>query len=94
MIFDGFKKCLYPVQKFDADSERRFAVALENDEEVLKWFKPARAYFQIHYAAAYCKPENKVALDFVLAWEKSLNLKPFYEKYRPDGRGRRPFRPP
>ncbi len=50
MIFDGFKKCLYPIQKFDSDSERRFAAILENDEVVLKWFKPAKGDFQIHYS--------------------------------------------
>ncbi|MBW1736868.1 MAG: DEAD/DEAH box helicase family protein, partial [Deltaproteobacteria bacterium] len=50
MLFGGFQKCLYPVQKFDSDPERRFAVILENDEDVLKWFKPARGDFQIHYS--------------------------------------------
>jgi len=51
MLFAGFGKCLYRVQKFDSDSERRFAVVLENDKEVLKWFKPAKADFRIHYAS-------------------------------------------
>ena len=51
MLFVGFGKCLYRVQKFDSDSERRFAVVLENDKEVLKWFKPAKADFKIHYAS-------------------------------------------
>ncbi len=50
MLFDGFQKCLYPEQKFDSDPERRFAVILENDEDVLKWFKPARGDFRIHYS--------------------------------------------
>jgi type III restriction enzyme len=50
MVFGGFSKCLYPVQKFDSDSERRFAVILENDEDVLKWSKPAKGDFQIHYS--------------------------------------------
>ncbi len=49
MLFAGFEKCLYRIQKFDSDSERRFAVILENDKEVLKWFKPAKGDFQIHY---------------------------------------------
>jgi type III restriction enzyme len=56
MLFGGLKKCLYAVQKFDADSERRFAVILETDDDVLKWFKPIRGDFQIHYGrddAAY-----------------------------------------
>ncbi len=49
MIFGGFGKCLYPQQKFDSDSERRFAVILEDDVDVLKWFKPAKGQLQIHY---------------------------------------------
>ncbi|OGS24857.1 MAG: type III restriction endonuclease subunit R [Elusimicrobia bacterium RIFOXYB2_FULL_50_12] len=55
MIFTGFSKCLYRQQKFDSDPERRFAMILENDEQVIKWFKPARTDFQIHYRndAAY-----------------------------------------
>lgn len=55
MLFGGFEKCLYRVQKFDSDPERRFAVVLENDSAVLKWFKPARGDFRIYYAseAAY-----------------------------------------
>ena len=49
MLFAGFGKCLYRIQKFDSDSERRFAVVLENDNEVLKWFKPAKGVFQIQF---------------------------------------------
>jgi type III restriction enzyme len=48
-VFGGFSKCLYDVQKFDSDPERRFAVILEDDSDVLKWFKPARNQFQIYY---------------------------------------------
>jgi type III restriction enzyme len=50
MLFTGFAKCLYNVQKFDSDTERRFAVILENDPDVLKWFKPSKGDFQIHYS--------------------------------------------
>jgi type III restriction enzyme len=50
MLFSRFKKCLYSMQKFDSDSERRFAVILENDKDVLKWFKPTKGDFQIHYS--------------------------------------------
>jgi type III restriction enzyme len=55
MLFGGFRKCLYRIQKFDSDAERRFAVVLENDREVLKWTKPSRGSFPISYAgeAAY-----------------------------------------
>ncbi|MDP2323058.1 MAG: hypothetical protein Q8N51_03405, partial [Gammaproteobacteria bacterium] len=47
MIFGGFNKCLYQLQKFDSDTERRLAVLLENDHDVTKWVKPAKGNFQI-----------------------------------------------
>ncbi len=50
MVFGGFRKCLYPIQKFDSDPERRFALLLENDGDVQKWFKPAKGDFQIHFS--------------------------------------------
>jgi type III restriction enzyme len=50
MIFGGFGKCLYDVKKFDSDPERRFAVLLEDEDEVPKWFKPAKGRFtDIYY---------------------------------------------
>lgn len=50
MIFEGFRRCLYPMQKFDSDPERRFAVLLENEaDDGLKWFKPAKGQLQIYY---------------------------------------------
>ena len=50
MLFGGFDKCLYSIQKFDSDSERRFAVVLENDADVVKWTKPAKGDFRISYS--------------------------------------------
>lgn len=46
-VFGGFKRCLYPVQKFDSEAERVLAVILDRDTE--KWFKPAKGQFQIFY---------------------------------------------
>ena len=46
-LFGGFKRCLYPVQKFDSEAERKLASILERD--ALKWFKPAKGQFQIIY---------------------------------------------
>lgn len=46
-LFGNFQRCLYPVQKFDSDSERKLAVILERDS--IKWFKPAKGQFQIYY---------------------------------------------
>lgn len=55
MLFGGFSRCLYPVQKFDSDTERRFAVILERDAD--KWFKPAKGQFQIFYKLGTEHPE-------------------------------------
>jgi type III restriction enzyme len=55
MLFGGFQKCLYPLQKFDSDTERRFAIILERD--TLKWFKPAKGQFQIYYKLGSAQPE-------------------------------------
>lgn len=55
MLFGGFQRCLYPLQKFDSDTERKFAVILE--KEALKWLKPAKGQFQIYYKLGNEQPE-------------------------------------
>ncbi len=58
MIFSGFGKCLYPLQKFDSNTELEFARLLERDEDTLKWFKPARTQLSIHYERGhYYEPD-------------------------------------
>jgi type III restriction enzyme len=49
MIFGGFKRCFYDMQKFQSDPERRLAVIL--DREALKWLKPAGGQVQLFYKA-------------------------------------------
>ncbi|MDR1085884.1 MAG: DEAD/DEAH box helicase family protein [Deltaproteobacteria bacterium] len=61
LAFQGFAKCLYPVQKFDSDAEREFAVLLEDEPKVQKWFRPGRRDFYIYYAA-----ESRYEPDFVV----------------------------
>ena len=60
-LFGGFRKCLYPVQKFQSDPERKLAVILEREAE--KWFKPAKGQFQIYYKQGADHPEYQP--DFV-----------------------------
>jgi type III restriction enzyme len=50
MLFEGFEKSLYSVLRFQSNSERMFAVILENDKSVLKWLKPAKGDLGIHYS--------------------------------------------
>jgi type III restriction enzyme len=49
MLFGGFSKCLYPTVRFHSDTERRFSVLLENDTDVVKWFKPDKEAIRIFY---------------------------------------------
>lgn len=65
MLFGGFRKCLYPYQKFDSDTERRFAVLLERD--ALKWFRAVKGQFQIYYKLGAEQPEY--IPDFVVETE-------------------------
>jgi len=60
-LFGGFSKCLYPVQKFQSDAERKLSVILER--EASKWFKPAKGQFQIYYKSGADHPEYQP--DFV-----------------------------
>lgn len=55
MVFGYFSRCLYPLQKFDSDTERRFAVILERDAD--KWLKPAKGQFQMFYKLGAEQPE-------------------------------------
>ncbi len=66
LVFGGFTRCLYPLQKFQSDTERKFAVILEkeSDASILKWFKPAKGQFQIFYKFENENPEYQP--DFVV----------------------------
>lgn len=69
ILFGGFKRCLYQVQKFDSDPERRFSVLLEDDGTVLKWFKPAKGQMQIFY-----KADQSYEPDFVVETSTAMLL--------------------
>ncbi|MBL0276662.1 MAG: DEAD/DEAH box helicase family protein [Anaeromyxobacter sp.] len=49
MLFVGFRKCVYPAQKFQSDPERRFAVVLEEDASVERWMRPSQKHLKIYY---------------------------------------------
>jgi type III restriction enzyme len=69
-LFGGFQKCLYPVQKFHSDSERRIAVILER--EAIKWFKPAKGQFQMFYRSKADQLEYQP--DFVTETETHIYM--------------------
>jgi type III restriction enzyme len=66
MLFNGFKKCSYPIQKFNSDSERIFACILETDLEVKKWFKPTPEQFSISYHNSKKGGSSTYEPDFVV----------------------------
>ncbi len=70
MLFGGFKRCLYPIQKFQSDPERKLAVIL--DRESQKWFKPAKGQFQIFYKLGAEHPEY--VPDFVAETEGCIYM--------------------
>ena len=69
MLFGGFSKCLYPAQKFESDSERRFAIILEDESSVLKWLKPPKDVLKIYY-----HQEEVYQPDFVVETETDRYL--------------------
>ena len=69
-LFGGFQFCLYPVEKFHSDSERRLAVILERER--LKWFKPRKGQFQIFYKWGSDHPEYQP--DFVAESTDSIYM--------------------
>lgn len=70
MQFGGFKKCLFITQKFDSDSERRFAVILEDDPSILKWFKPANN----RDIKIYLKDGSSYRPDFIVETKDAKSL--------------------
>ena len=68
MLFGNFSKCLYPMQKFDSDTERRFTIILERD--AIKWFKPAKGQFKMYYKKGIEHPEY--VPDFVVETDNQI----------------------
>jgi len=50
-LFEGYKKSYYPENSFDSDDERRLAVILEDDPEVLRFIKPPLNQLGLFYKA-------------------------------------------
>ena len=68
MLFGGFQRCLYGVQKFESGTERRLALILERDS--LRWFRPANGQFQIYYKLGSTQPEY--VPDFVAETDEAI----------------------
>jgi type III restriction enzyme len=42
MLLTGFLRCLYPLQKFDSDTERRFSIILDSMTQLQPTYNPQR----------------------------------------------------
>lgn len=69
-LFTGFSRCLYPLQKFHSDTERKLAVIL--DREATKWFRPAKGQFQIYYKSG--TEHHEYQPDFVAETEDGIYM--------------------
>nr|WP_303243907.1 DEAD/DEAH box helicase family protein [uncultured Cellulosilyticum sp.] len=48
-VFGGFKKSCHSLYKFKNNTEKTFAIILEDDENVLKWMCPAQKQFRLYW---------------------------------------------
>ena len=82
LVFWGFSRCLYPVQKFQSDTERVLSIILDRD--ATKWFKPGRGQFQIFYK--WGADQREYQPDFVAETTAAIYmLEPKMRKEMEDG---------
>ena len=62
VVFNGFRKCLHDIQRFDNETERKFGVLLESDDQVERWFRPVRGQLDIYLPGT----SHKYQPDFVV----------------------------
>lgn len=62
-VFKGFRKSCHTLYKFDSETERTFAIVLENDPKVLKWMRPSPKQFDIYYGPGGV---NRYEPDFIV----------------------------
>ena len=67
-LFGGIEKSVINRTGFDSDPEREFAIALEDDDRVLKWIRPPQSQLPIH-----CRGEV-YNIDFVAETESDRYL--------------------
>ena len=82
MVFGGFSRCLFPVQKFESDTERVLAIILDRDSA--KWLRPSRGQFQLFYK--WGADQREYQPDFVAETADALYmLEPKARKDMEDG---------
>ncbi|OVE73943.1 hypothetical protein BVX94_02395 [bacterium B17] len=69
-VFTGFKKACHDKYKFDSKTEKDFSCILENDDDVLKWLRPAKKQFQIWWQ----NNSRQYVPDFVVETEEVIYM--------------------
>lgn len=69
-VFRGFEKACHFEYKFDSNTEKEFAIILENDDKVLKWMRPAPNQFRLWWS----NNSKKYEPDFVVETEDTIYL--------------------
>lgn len=69
-IFQGFQKACHECYSFDSNTERNFAIVLENDRDVLTWLRPALYQFNINWG----RDNRRYQPDFVVETEKKIYI--------------------
>jgi len=69
-VFKGFKKACHTLYKFDSLPELDFARVLEQDNDVLKWLRPAPKQFNLYWG----KSNKKYEPDFVVETTDKIYL--------------------
>ncbi len=61
-VFSGFQKACHQMYKFANKTEKDFATLLEQDDDVIKWLKPAQSQFHIYWG----REQRRYQPDFVV----------------------------
>lgn len=70
-VFKGLKKACHTLYKFDSNTERVFAIVLENDNAVLKWLRPSPKQFNIYYGPGGA---SKYEPDFIVETANAIYM--------------------
>ncbi len=70
VIYHGFQKSCHECYSFDSDTERIFALVLENDDQVLRWLRPAPKQFNIMWG----RESRRYEPDFVVETKDCIYL--------------------
>lgn len=70
-VFKGFNKACHTLYKFDSNTEREFAIVLEDDSAVIRWMRPSPKQFNIYHDTASSK---KYEPDFIVETDELIYM--------------------